>query len=101
MQPPPPLPPRIPNPLFQHSLRLLHIQTMQINRIAIHPSHGVVFPEDVIARLLVVRVHEGAVALAFLGELVRGGAVAAGVGLVGLCFVIFKREGKGGGRGVW
>ena len=57
---------------------------MQINRIPIHPPHRIILPENIIRRLLIILVHHGAVPLAFLGELVRGAAIAALVGLVGL-----------------
>ncbi len=73
---------RIPNPLLHNPFRLLHKQPVQINRIAIHPAHRIILPEDIIARLLVILVHHGAMAFPFLGELVRGAAVAALVGLL-------------------
>ena len=57
---------------------------MQINRIPIHPPHRIVLPENIIRRLLIILVHHGAMPLAFLRELVRGAAIAALVGLVGL-----------------
>ena len=76
--------PRISNPLLQYPLRLLHVLPVQINRVPIHPAHRIVLPEDIIRRLLVIRVHHGAMALAFFRQLVRGGAVATFVGLVRL-----------------
>lgn len=75
---------RVSNPLLQDPFRLLHILSMQIDRVAIDSAHGIVFAENVVRGLLVVRVHHRAVALAFFGELVRSRAVAALVGLLGL-----------------
>lgn len=75
---------RISNPLLQDPFRLLHILSMQIDRVAIDSPDGIVFTENVIRGLLIVRVHHCAVAFAFFGELVRGRAVAALVGLLGL-----------------
>ena len=57
---------------------------MQINRVPVHPAYGVVLPEYVVRRLSIILIHQGAVALPFFGERVRGGAIVAGVGLVGL-----------------
>ena len=74
--------PRIPNPLLQDPLRLLDKLPMQINRVPIHPAHRIVLPENIVRRLPVVRVHECAVPLALLGQLVRRAPVAALVGLV-------------------
>lgn len=79
-----PRPPRIPNPLLQYPLRLLHKLPVQINRIPIHPAHGIVLPKDVLRSLPVVRVHHGAMPLALFRQLVRRGPVTAFVGLVGL-----------------
>ena len=77
-----PRPPRIPYPLLQNPLRLLHKLPMQINRIPIHPPHRIILPKDIIARLPIVLIDHRAVAFAFFGKLVRGGAVAAFVGLL-------------------
>ena len=79
-----PRPPRIPNPLLQHRLRLLNKQPMQINRIPINPPHRIILPENILGRLPVIRIHQRTMPLAFFRELVRRGAVAAFVGLVGL-----------------
>lgn len=75
---------RITNPLLQYPLRLLYKLPMQINRIPIHSAHRIVFPENVIRRLLIILVHQRAMPLAFFRQLVRGAAIAAFVGLVGL-----------------
>ena len=75
---------------------------MQINRIPIHPPHRIILPENIIRRLLIILVHHGAMPLAFLRELVRGAAIAAVVGLVGLGLGARQRAwgellGRGGG----
>ena len=75
---------RIPYPLLQYPLRLLHKLPMQINRIPIHSPHRVVLPENIVRRLVIILVHHRAVPLAFFRQLVRGAAIAAFVGLVGL-----------------
>ena len=75
---------RVADPLLEDPLRLLDELPVQINRVPVHPAHGVVLPEDVVRRLLVVLVRQRAVSLALFRELVRGAAVAASVGLVGL-----------------
>lgn len=76
--------PRIPNPLLEYLLRLLDELPVQVNRIPIHSAHGVVLAENIIRRLLVVLVHHGAVSLALFRERVRGAAIVAFEGLVGL-----------------
>lgn len=73
---------RILNPLLQNALRLLHKLPMQINCVAIHPPHRVILPEYIIARLSIILVRHRAVSLTFLGQLVRGAAVTALVGLL-------------------
>ena len=77
-----PILPRVPNPLLQDALRLLDKLAVQINRIAIHPPHGIVLPKDIIGRLLIVRLHHTTMALPFFRQLVRGSAVVTFVGLV-------------------
>ena len=62
-----PRPLRIPNPLFQNPLRLLDKQPMQINRIPIHSPHGIILPENIIARLPVILVRHRAVTFPFFG----------------------------------
>lgn len=95
MQMPLPRPPRVRDPLLQYPLRLLDKLPVQIDRVPVHAAHGVVLPEDVVRRLPVVLVRQGAVALALLGQLVRRAAVAALVGLVRL------RWGLARGLGGW
>lgn len=73
---------RVSNPLLQNPFRLFHKLPVQINRVSVHPSHRIVLPKDVIARLPVVLIYHGAMSLPLLGELVRGAAVAALVGLL-------------------
>jgi len=99
MQPPLPRPLRVSNPLLDNLLRLAHELPVQIDRVPVHPALRVVLPEYVVRRLLVVLVHHRAVPFAFVGELVRGGAVAAGVGLVGLRGGVLLGGYGGGGLG--
>lgn len=72
------------DPLLQYPLRLIDKLPVQIDRVPVHPTHRVVFPKYVLRRLPVVLVHQRAVALAFFRERMCGGAIVAGVGLVGL-----------------
>lgn len=78
-----PLLPRRLNPRLQHVLRLLHIQPMQVYRVIRHMRITIIRPEDKVPRLLVVLVHLRGVLLALLRELVRSGAIAGFVGLLG------------------
>ena len=82
---------RVADPLLEDPLRLLDKLPVQINRVPVHPAHGVVLPEDVVRRLPVVLVRQRAVSLALFRELVRGAAVAASVGLVGLRTFVSER----------
>lgn len=72
------------NPLLQDPLRLLHKLPVKINCIRIYTPRGVILAEDEIRSLLVIRIHLSGMLLAFLGELVCSGAIAALVRLVGL-----------------
>jgi hypothetical protein len=76
------LPLRLADPLFQHVLRFLDEQPVQIDSVAGDPVHAIVFAEYEVARLAVVLVHFRGVSFAFFGELVGGAAVAFFVGLV-------------------
>lgn len=68
--------------LLEDILGLLDKLAMQIDRVAVDAAVRVVLAEDELGRLLVVAVHGRAVLLAFLRELVGGGAVAVLVRLV-------------------
>lgn len=74
-----------PNALFHYMLCLLDKLAMQIDCVAVDTPRRVVLAEDEFAGLPIVLVHQRAVPLAFFGKIVRGGAIAAFVGLVGLC----------------
>jgi hypothetical protein len=56
---------------------------VQVDCVARYAVRRVVRAEDEVARLPVVFVHFRGVPFALLGELVGGGAVAGGVGVVG------------------
>jgi len=74
---------RNPNPLFQHILGLFYEQAVEIDGVARDCALGVVFPENVVARLTVVLVHLCGVGFAFFGKLVGARSIAGFVGLVG------------------
>ena len=79
------MPLRVFNPLLQNLLRLLDKLTMKINRISRNPPFGVILAEDKLGRLLIVLVHLAPVIFALVGEFFGARAVAAGVGILGLC----------------
>ena len=74
---------RNPDSLFQDIFSLFYEQAVEINGIARDTALGVVFPEDVVARLVVVLVHLRCVGFAFFRELVGARSIAGFVGLVG------------------
>lgn len=74
---------RNPNPLFQNILGLFYEQAVEVNGVARDSALGVVFPEDVVARLTVVLVHLRGVGFAFFGKLVGARSIAGFVRLVG------------------
>ena len=75
---------RVPDALLDDILGLLDELAVQVDGVGSDAVHRVVLAEDVVGGLVVEGVHHGAVALAFFGEGVRRGAVAALVGLLGL-----------------
>lgn len=75
---------RVSDALLDDIFGLLDELTVQVDGVGGDAVERVVLAEDVLGGLVVVGVHHGAVALAFFGEGVRGGAVAALVGLLGL-----------------
>ena len=99
---------RVPDALLDDILGLFDELAVQVDGVGDDAVERVVLAEDVVGGLVVVGVHHGAVALALFGEGVRGGAVAALVGLLGLKGggeVMFSLvslgavgEGRGGGR---
>lgn len=72
------------NPLLKDLFRLFNKLPMQINRICLDASIGVILAEDKLRRLAVVFLHFATVGLALLGELLGPRAVAAGVCFLGL-----------------
>jgi hypothetical protein len=72
------------NALLQNILRLLDKLSMQIDRIGLNASIGVVLAEDKFGRLLVVFLHLATVRLALLRQLFGARAIAAGVCFLGL-----------------
>lgn len=70
--------------LLEDTLGLLDEQSMQINAVALDTPRHVVLPEDVLGCLSVIVVHLCVMRLALVGELLGLGAVARGIGLVGL-----------------
>ena len=75
---------RILDPLFEDLLRFFNKLPMQIDRIRLDASVGVILAEDELRRLAVVFLHFATVRFALLGEFLGHGAVAAGVGFLGL-----------------
>lgn len=75
---------RVSNPLLQDVLGFLDELSMEIYGVAVDAADGVVFPEDVVGRLLIVLFHHGTMSLAFLGEFVRCCSIASIVRLMGL-----------------
>lgn len=71
-----------PDPLFQNILGLFYEQAVEVNGIASHAALGVVFPEDVVARLVVVLVHFRCMGFALFGELVSTRSIAGFVCLM-------------------
>lgn len=69
---------------LQDLLGLLDVLAVQIDGVGVDAAGPVVLAEYVFRRLAVVGVHGGAVAFGFFRALVGGGAVAGGVGGVGL-----------------
>lgn len=55
---------------------------MQVYGVCINSSNSIILPEDEVRRLFIVLVHQLAVPLPLLGQLVREGAIAALVSLV-------------------
>ena len=74
---------RNPDPLFQNILGFFYEQAVEVNGVARDSALGVVFPEDVVARLTVVLVHLRGVGFAFFGQLVGSRSITGLVGLVG------------------
>lgn len=68
----------------QDLLGLLNVLAVQVDGVVRHAAGGVVLAEYELGGLLVEGVLLGGVALAFVGEGLGAGAVAALVGLVGL-----------------
>lgn len=68
--------------LFKHILGFLNEQPVQINSVVLDTAIGVVFAENVVARLTIIFLHFRSVLLSFLGQLVGACAVARFVGLV-------------------
>lgn len=71
-----------PDPLFQNILGLFYEQAVEVNGIASHAALGVVFPEDVVARLVVVLVHFRCMGFALFRELVSTRSIAGFVCLM-------------------
>lgn len=74
---------RILDTFLQYLLGLLHILSMQINRIIRDPVRRIILSENIITGLLVVIICFRAMLLSFFGKLVGEGTVAALIGLVG------------------
>lgn len=72
------------NPLLEDLLRLLNKLAVKIDRVGFDAVAGVILAEDELRRLLVVLLHLATVGLSPLGQLLGSGAVAAGVGFLGL-----------------
>lgn len=72
------------NALLQNLLRLLDELSMQIDRIGVNASIGVVLAEDELGRLLVVFLHLATVLLALFRQLFGARTIAAGVCVLGL-----------------
>lgn len=70
--------------LFEDTLRLLDVLPVQVDAAARHAAGGVVLPEDELGRLAVIVLHLLRVALALVGELLGGRAIARLVGLLRL-----------------
>ena len=75
---------RVADPLLEDIFGFLDELPVQVDGVGGDAVQRVVLPEYVLGGLFVVLVHESAVAFAFFGELMRGGAIAALVGLLGL-----------------
>jgi hypothetical protein len=73
---------RDPDPLFQDIFGLFYEQAMEINGITRDTALGVVFSEDVVARLIVVLVHFRCMSFALFGELVGARTIAGFVCLM-------------------
>jgi hypothetical protein len=73
---------RNPDSLFQDIFGLFYEQAVEVNGIARDTTLGVVFPEDVVARLIVVLVHFRCVGFAFFRELVGARSIAGFVCLM-------------------
>ena len=80
------------DPLFQDVFCLFNELSVQVNGVAVDSADGIVLAEDEVGGLLVVLIHHGAVSFAFFGELVRGTAVSAFVGIVGLVLILVMRK---------
>lgn len=70
--------------LLEDALGLLDELAVEIDRVGLDATLGIVFAEDVFGGLLVVVVHLGGVRLALVGELLGSGAIAVFIGLSGL-----------------
>ena len=77
--------------LFQDLLRLFDELTVQIDRVGLHSSIGVVFPENKLGCLPVIFLHLATVSLTLLGELLGAGSVAIRVRLLRLSGVSLVR----------
>lgn len=73
------------NPFLEDSFRFFDKLSVEVNAVRLVATRCVVGSEDVLGSLAIVVVHALGMGLAFVGEILSGGAIAVIVSLSGLC----------------